>query len=156
VYAQVEPISVTPFAIEAMQHGLKGAVIAMYRMSTPDSATPNAVDWAKFDYAVQVMRHRISKLDVNDQSKLDFEKQVAKLRQYWKAYGPSEWGYSYQEQYIKHDEATVPALMRGRREPLAPQVAGDKSIMVMTSMRSVDGQTKLEIQSPYAFLEGDN
>lgn len=156
VYAQVEPISVTPFAIEAMQHGLKGAIIAMYRMSSPDSAAPNTVDWAKFDDAVQVMRHRISKLDVSDQSKLDFEKQVAKLRQYWKAYGPSEWGYSYQEQYIKHDEATVPALMRGRREPLAPQVAGDKSIMVMTSMRSVDGQTKLEIQSPYAFLEGDN
>jgi hypothetical protein len=156
VYAQVEPISVTPFAIEAMQHGLKGAIIAMYRMSTPDSSTPNKVDWAKFDDAVQVMRDRISKLDVSDQSKIDFEKQVANLKQYWQAYGPSEWGYSYQEQYIKHDEATVPALMRGRREPLSPQVAGDKSIMVMTSMRSVDGQTKLEIQSPYAFLEGDN
>jgi hypothetical protein len=155
VYAQVEPISVTPFSIEAMQHGLKGAIIAMYRMSVPDDATPEAMDWDKFDRAVDVLRTRISKLDVALQSQMDFEKQARNLKEYWAAYRPSTWGYSYQEQYVKHDPAAVPALMRGRREPLKPQVAGDKSIMVMTSMRSVDGQTKLEISSPYAFLEGD-
>jgi hypothetical protein len=154
VYAQVEPISVTPFAIQAMQHGLKGAIISMYRMSTPDTSKPNDMDWDKFDSAVQVLRGRVSQLDQNDQSVLDFEKQVANLREYLAVYGPTEWGYTYREQYVAHDPATQPALMRGRREPLYPQVAGDKSIMVMTSMRSVDGQTKLEIQSPYAFTEG--
>jgi hypothetical protein len=100
------------------------------------------------------MRQRISKLDVSDQSLFDFEKQVKNLRDYMDAYSPSEWAYTYREQYKEHDPATQPALMRGRREPLHPQVAGDKSIMVMTSMRSVDGQTKLEIQAPYAFIEG--
>jgi hypothetical protein len=154
VYAQVEPISVTPFAIQAMQHGLKGAIISMYRMSTPDDYRPNDIDWNKFEEAVEVMRQRISKLQVNDQSLLDFEKQVKNLRAYMEVYSPSEWAYTYREQYKEHDPATQPALMRGRREPLHPQVAGDKSIMVMTSMRSVDGQTKLEIQAPYAFLEG--
>jgi hypothetical protein len=154
VYAQVEPISVTPFAIQAMQHGLKGAIISMYRMSTPDEYKPNGIDWGKFEEAVEVMRQRISKLDVNDQSLFDFEKQVKNLRDYMEAYSPSEWAYTYREQYIEHDPATQPALMRGRREPLHPQVVGDKSIMVMTSMRSVDGQTKLEIQAPYAFIEG--
>jgi len=154
VYAQVEPISVTPFAIQAMQHGLKGAIISMYRMSTPDDNKPNEIDWEKFEAAVQVMRLRISKLAVSDQSLIDFEKQVRNLREYIEAYSPSEWAYTYREQYVLHDPATQPALMRGRREPLKPQVAGDKSILVMTSMRSVDGQTKLEIQSPYAYIEG--
>lgn len=155
VYAQVEPISVTPFAIQAMQHGLKGAIISMYRMSTPDNHKPDSIDWEKFEAAAEVMRLRISSLDVNDQNLIDFEKQVKNLRNYMEAYSPSEWAYTYREQYIMHDNATQPALMRGRREPLRPQVAGDKSILVMTSMRSVDGQTKLEIQSPYSFIEGD-
>lgn len=154
VYAQVEPISVTPFAIQAMQHGLKGAILSMYRMSTPDATKPNDMDWSKFDAAVQVLRERVSQLELNDQNVLDFERQVKNLKEYIEAYGPTEWSYTYREQYVAHDPATQPALMRGRREPLHPQVIGDKSIMVMTSMRSVDGQTKLEIQSPYAFVEG--
>jgi len=156
LYAQVEPISVTPFSVQAMQHGLKGAIIAMYRMSVPNNARPDDVDWQKFDEAVEILRSRITQALVGEQSLEDFEKQVSRLKSYWKSYPATEWGYSYREQYKAHDPATVAALMRGRREPLAPLVAGDKSIMVMTSMRSVDGQTNLEIAAPYAFIEGED
>jgi hypothetical protein len=45
--------------------------------------------------------------------------------------------------------------MRKRREKMS-EVHGDISIMVMTSMRSVDGQTQLQIANPYAFQEGGN
>jgi hypothetical protein len=44
--------------------------------------------------------------------------------------------------------------MRGRREEMT-QVYGDQSIQVMTSMRSVDGQTQLQIANPYAFTDGE-
>jgi hypothetical protein len=156
VYAQVEPISVTPFAIEAMKHGLKSAIISLYRMTTSSQGSPSAsaVDWEKFDYAVDVFRQRISKLKVSDQSKIDFERQVESLRVYWETYTPNSWQYSYQEEKGVHSPESIPSLMRGRREEMT-QVHGDQSIQVMTSMRSVDGQTQLQIANPYAFTDGE-
>jgi hypothetical protein len=154
VYAQVEPISVTPYAIEAMKHGLKSAIISLYRMTTPSLGSPSIVDWDKFDYAVDVFRQRIAKLKVSDQSKIDFERQVDALKNYWQNYVPNSWQHSYQEEKGIHSPESIPSLMRGRREEMT-QVYGDQSIQVMTSMRSVDGQTQLQIANPYAFTDGE-
>jgi hypothetical protein len=93
---------------------------------------------------------------LQDQSQLDFEHHVKSLKAYMQAYSPSKWSYPYKVEYEGfHDDTVVPALMRGRRESLKPPVVNDKSIMVMTSMRSVDGQTVIRIAKPYAELEGD-
>lgn len=154
LYAQVEPISVTPFAIQAMQKALKGAIIALYRMRMPDDSLPNAVDWEVFDNSVEVFRDRMNFLDQKMQNHIDFEKQVEKLRNWWSTYSPSVWRYDYKEEKGIHLDDSVPALMRGRREKMSA-VIGDHSIQVMTSMRSVDGQTTLEITKPYAFEDGD-
>lgn len=156
LYAQVEPLSVTPFAIQAMNHGLKGALIALYRMTTPSNSSPASMNWTKFDDAVQVFSDRLTKLGLSGSSKSDFEDQVKALKVYMSAYQPSQWSYPYKVEHEGFfDAATVPALMRGRREKLDPPVIGDKSVMVMTSMRSVDGQTVIQIAKPYAQLEGD-
>lgn len=156
LYAQVEPLSVTPFAIQAMNHGLNGALIALYRMTVPSNGSPDAIDWVHFDSCVEVFRERVQSLGLQDQSQLDFEHHVKSLKSYMQAYSPSKWSYPYKVEYEGfHDDTVVPALMRGRRESLKPPVVNDKSIMVMTSMRSVDGQTVIRIAKPYAELEGD-
>ena len=154
LYANVEPISVTPFAIEAMQKSLKSAVIALYRMQTSDTAKPNEVDWDVFESSVAILRKRIEFLGLQDQNKLDFDRQVGKLKKWWGNYLPSSWRYSYKEEKGIHEPESVPSLMRGRRETISA-VLGDKSVQIMTSMRSVDGQTNLEITRPYAFEDGD-
>jgi len=155
VYAQVEPISVTPFAIEAMNHGLTSAILSLYRMLSPTLSSSSSVDWSVFDYAVDVIRSRMASLGIGEQSTSDFEQQIVQLRDYWSVYAPSAWEYSFGEEKGNHEAASVPALMRKRREKMS-EVHGDNSIMVMTSMRSVDGQTQLQIANPYAFLEGGN
>jgi hypothetical protein len=108
-----------------------------------------------FDYAVDVIRSRMASLGIGEQSTSDFEQQIVQLRDYWSVYAPSAWEYSFGEEKGNHEAASVPALMRKRREKMS-EVHGDNSIMVMTSMRSVDGQTQLQIANPYAFLEGGN
>jgi hypothetical protein len=157
LYAQVEPLSVTPFAIQAMNHGLPGALIALYRMTSPSNSTPDDIDWLRFDQAVMVLRERLQALGLASESELDFESQVKSLKSYMKAYIPSEWSYPYKAEYEGlFDGNEVPALMRGRREKLDPPVIKEKSMIIMTSMRSVDGQTVIRVAKPYAQLEGED
>ncbi len=155
LYAQVEPISLTPFAIQALNHGLKGALISQYRMTSILDSKPNAADWGKFDDAVAVLRGRLVHLGGDGQNLKDFDLLCQRLRNYWGIYNPTEWDYSYKEENIGPDEDSVPALMRKRREPM-DQIPNDKSFMVPTSMRNVDGQTRLEIMNPYAFEEQED
>jgi hypothetical protein len=154
LYAQVEPISVTPFAVEAMNHGLKGALFSLYRMTSAHLTKPDTADWDRVKENVAVIRNRLSDLGSSQQTFEDFDQISKKLINYWKTYDPSEWDYSYKEEKNIHDPGTVPALMRKRKEPLT-LVTGDKSIVVPTSMRNVDGQTGLEIIKPYAFTGED-
>jgi len=96
-------------------------------------------------------------LGLASESELDFESQVKSLKSYMKAYIPSEWSYPYKAEYEGlFDGNEVPALMRGRREKLDPPVIKEKSMIIMTSMRSVDGQTVIRVAKPYAQLEGED
>lgn len=155
LYAQVEPISLTPFAIEAMNHGLKGALFSLYRMTGTHGEKPNNADWERFARNIAVVRQRLQNLGGTSKSLSDFDRLSQKLKNYWKTYSPSEWSYPPEEEKNNHKPETVPALMRMRKEPLS-LVHGDQSIKVPTSMRNVDGQTGLTIEKPYAFSEDDN
>lgn len=155
LYAQVEPISLTPFAIQALNHGLKGALISQYRMTSTLGSSPNAADWLKYDAAVEVLRNRLLTLGSSPQTLADFDHLCKRLKRFWGIYNPTEWDYSYKEENIGPDDDSVPALMRKRREPM-DKIPNDQSFIVPTSMRNVDGQTRIEIKNPYAFEEEDN
>lgn len=155
LYAQVEPISLTPFAIQALNHGLKGALISQYRMTSTMNSRPNSVDWVKYDDAVNVLRNRLLALESSPQTLADFDQLCYRLKRFWGLYDPTKWDYSYKEENIGPDDDSVPALMRKRREPM-DKIPNDRSFMVPTSMRNVDGQTRLEIMNPYAFEEEEN
>lgn len=153
LYASVEPISVTPFAIQAMRQGLAGAMISLYRALLEINASATTINIVVFEEAVEVMRKRMQFANQDPRVSQDFEDQVNELRKLWKRYQPAKWDYSKdQEGGDGKDQDT--ALMRRRREPLRSFINGDSSIRVPTSMRSVDGQTQLRLSSnPYSHME---
>jgi len=77
------------------------------------------------------------------------------LKAFWSRYRPTRWDYTYKEENIAPDNESVPALMRKRRERM-DKIPNEESFMVPTSMRNVDGQTKLVIMNPYNFHEEEN
>jgi hypothetical protein len=151
LYAQVEPVTVTPFSIPSMRHGLVGALLSYYRMTNSMNATPENVSDTVFDSAVAVLRARLDDQSTDVNKLADFEKQVKDLKEKWARYQPGRWNYSFDEEKGLIPDNPAPALMRARREPLIdyPQ---DESVLVPSSLRSVDGQTEIKIShNPYAF-----
>lgn len=154
LYAQVEPLSVTPFAIQTMEKGLWGAIIALYRMRISMGQTPTILDDNTFDKAVKVFRERIKLINSSSAKIEDFENQVSDLRKRWKLYQPTNWVYE-RRQEEGSDENLSTALLRRKAEPLI-QIPGDSSILIPQSMRNVDGQTDIfPAANVYSFLSQD-
>jgi len=154
LYAQVEPLSVTPFAIQTMEKGLWGALIALYRMKISMGQKPTVLDETIFDEAASVFRERIVLINSSNAKIADFESQVLALRKRWKLYQPTNWVYE-RRQEEGSDENLSTALLRRKAEPLI-QIPGDSSIMIPQSMRSVDGQTDIfPAANVYSFLSQD-
>ena len=154
LYAQVEPLSVTPFAIQTMEKGLWGALIALYRMRISIGQKPTVLDETVFDEAVNIFRERINLINSSNANIVDFENQVLALRKRWKLYQPTNWVYE-KRQEEGSDENLSTALLRRKAEPLI-QIPGDSSILIPQSMRSVDGQTDIfPAANVYSFLSQD-
>lgn len=148
LYAQVEPVSSTPFAIESMKHGLVGAILSFYRNTTKLGASSDKVDVTKYDAAVDVLRRRLLKLTSDSVKIADFEKQVSTFLKKWARYQPTKWSYSWQKEKNNAPDDMDTALMRARREPIAD--IDDDSELVPSSLRNVDGQTQLRpVANPY-------
>jgi hypothetical protein len=148
LYAQVEPVSVTPFAIESMKHGLVGALLSHYRATSQISQVATAVDTDVFEKSFQVMQTRLE-LVANDPLKLaDLKAQSNSFLKRWKNYKPTRWNYSWQKEKNNAPEDFDTALMRARRHFIAD--VGDQSELVPSSLRNVDGQTQLRpVANPY-------
>jgi hypothetical protein len=160
LYAQVEPLSVTPFAIQTMAKGLPGAMIAMYRMLSPITEAPTHPNQDRLDLVVSVFKQRLAAIGSSENQILDFEKQVNEFWAYWLAYEPTNWVYEY-KQYDPTTDNPSTALLRRRPEVLS-HIPGENSIEIPQSMRSVDGQTRIQTAANvYSFaskhgLEADN
>lgn len=148
LYAQVEPVSVTPFAIESMKHGLVGSLLSHYRSTSQMGKTATTVDAEVFGKSVQVLQTRLE-LVANDPLKLaDLKSQSSSFLKKWKNYQPTLWSYSWQKEKNNAPEDLDTALMRARREPIAD--IDDQSELVPSSLRNVDGQTQLRpVANPY-------
>ena len=147
LYAQVEPLSVTPFAIQTMDKGLRGALIALYRIYSPIDASPTHLDEVIFDRVVEILRARMKFLKSSFTRLDDFERQVQDFKNEWIQYRPIQWVYDWlQEQLDKQSTNTSTALLRRGARPLG-DIRGDRSITIPQSMRDVDGQTKVETSS---------
>ncbi len=148
LYAQVEPVSSTPYAIESMKHGLVGAILSYYRASNMLSAKAEKVDVTVFEAAVDVLKARLNVLTQDPAKIADFEKISTAFLKKWKRYQPTNWEYTWQKLQNKDPNNHDTALMRARREPLAD--IDDESELVPSSLRNVDGQTQLRpVANPY-------
>ena len=154
LYANVEPTSVTPFAIEAMNKGLRGALVGLYRLTSEIDAKPNSIDWQKFKQDVEVFLRRLNDSNQPETARSDFNRQVDNFILHAQSYTPPDWSYPFQVEKNGPTPETNPALMRGKREPLHDLQAGDQSIMAPTSMRSVDGVTELRVKRPFFAQRG--
>jgi hypothetical protein len=148
LYAQVEPVSVTPFAIESMKHGLIGSLLSHYRATSPMGSASSAVSDESFEKSVEVVRERLE-LVSNDPLKLaDLNSQSKSFLGKWKRYQPTLWKYSWKKEKNEAPLDFDTALMRARREPIAD--VDDQSELVPSSLRNVDGQTQLRpVANPY-------
>ena len=155
LYAQVEPLSVTPFAIQTMEKGLMGAFVALYRLLGPSNSTPQQIDESRFNKVADVFRERIAKLDSSSARVEDFENRIRKLKADWERYSPIQWQYDPGQENGKSDNQST-ALLRRRPERL-DHIAGDLSETIPQSMRSVDGQTDIQPASNvYSFLPSES
>lgn len=151
LYAQVEPVTVTPFSIPAMRHGLVGALLSAYRMRSQEASSSEQPNESVLLKASEVIKARLSLIAPDAEKFADFEKQIRKFERHWKRYEPPRWDYSMDEESGIVPDHPAPALMRGRRERLS-DFPGDQSEMVPRSLRSVDAQTELRVShNPYAY-----
>jgi hypothetical protein len=151
LYANVEALSVTPFAHQTMEKGLVGATMALYRAWSPSDIEPTTRDDAVWDRAVGTMRERL--LATSNPDNLEaFEKILRDFRARWIAYGPSKWSYSIAQESGATDDASL-ALFRGAQSP-PEHIFGDQSVFVPNSMRTVDGQTGVRaVADPYSLMK---
>jgi hypothetical protein len=125
-----------------MIKGLPGAMIAMYRMLSPITEAPTHPNQDRLDLVVSVFKQRLAAIGSSESQILDFEKQVNEFSAYWSGYEPTNWVYEY-KQYDPTTENPSTALLRRRPEVLS-HIPGENSIEIPQSMRSVDGQTRIQ------------
>lgn len=148
LYAQVEPVSATPFAIESMKHGLVGALLSYYRSAGKIDEKSERPSAALFEEAVNVLASRMAELSTDPRKVAEFEKQARAFIDKWARYQPTKWQYTYQKEKNNAPDDFDTALMRVRREPISD--IDDQSELVPSSLRNVDGQTQLRpVANPY-------
>lgn len=145
LYARVEPLSVTPFAIQTLDKGLEGALLSHYRMTTPvdqGSLEPNP---SAFKISSEVLAKRAEVIGVGDQVIGDLNTTVERFRKHWSTYKPAQWEYKWGQSDIATDDFETALLRRSTKE--MTHIPGDQSHLIPFSMRSVDNQTYLLPQS---------
>lgn len=147
LYAQVEPTSVTPFAVPVLRRALHAAIVAYIRQTTSTKGRPSPFPEKLFEVAVGLLRERTRISDADEVANL--ERIAAKRARQWDKWERTEW-----------DANPVP---RGNPEQGLMRFAGTEpdprakyiSWEVPTSMRNVDAECRLEISSAYAQADGD-
>ena len=145
LYARVEPLSVTPFAIQTLEKGLEGALLSHYRMTTPVAQSSLEPDAAAFEVSSQVLADRAAKIGVNEQTIGDLNTSIERFRKLWAAYKPAQWEYKWGQSDLGTDDFETALLRRSTKE--MTHIPGDQSHLIPFSMRSVDNQTYLLPQS---------
>lgn len=150
LYANVEALSVTPFALQTMDKGLIGATLALYRLWAPVTQGPELILEDIWEKAVETMRQRL--VSTGNAKNLDaFESILSNFQSTWEAYSPTRWVYSYGQENGNTEDMTLALL---RSNPVPPlHVFGDQSFLVPNSMRTVDGQTGIRpVADPYSMM----
>lgn len=152
LYAQVEPLSATPFSPAVLRKGFYGALLSHYRSTSSSDTSPATPDIDRLNASFDVIRDRVVKASPASLKALEvsYKSFVSK----WQTYQPLMWSYPVDVEDGKESNET--ALMRGSLDQLE-NVYQDLSVYVPRSMRDVDNETKVRISSnPYTFAADED
>lgn len=148
LYAQVEPTSVTPFSMPALERGLHGALAAYIRQVGPIGAVerPDVAQLQQLLTAFTSLAHeRLDRVQYGERR--DLERVLARRSREWTAWVPLRW-----EGQITHDMRDVPLLRWPSR--FATREARGRSWLTQTSMRTVDAECRVRVTGYYTVIDG--
>lgn len=143
LYAQVEPTSVTPFALPVLRRALHAAAVAYVRQTTPETLGPDPFPSSAFDEAIRLLRERA---EIAEPDEIPVLEHFADYRaRQWSGWERTKWDanpapYGDPLQGLMRYAGTLP-------DPNRRALIWD----VPTSMRNVDAECRLEISQEYLF-----
>jgi hypothetical protein len=142
LYAQVEPTSLTPFALPVLLRGLHGAAVAHIRQSGEMKLGPDPFPEREFGRATGLIRQRATYADPAELSTLDGV--IARRAREWRHGERTEWSANA----VGGDP--LQGLMRYAGSSQEPGAKVPTIWDTPTSMRSVDAECQLRITDAYA------
>ncbi|WP_447006671.1 helicase-related protein [Saccharothrix isguenensis] len=147
LYAQVEPTSVTPFALPVLERAVHAAIVAYVRQRGSLMQKPYPVPGELMAKAADLLRERAGLLDGVDME--DLERILKRRLHQWQHWERTKWD--------ANPEYGDPAngLIRWPGTSVEEKVRG-RTWETPTSMRNVDANCKIEVTSSYAAHAGDS
>ncbi|RDI23034.1 helicase-related protein [Lentzea flaviverrucosa] len=147
LYAQVEPTSVTPFALPVLERAVHAALVAYVRQRGPQNLKPYPVPIDVINEAAELLRQRAQCLDGVDLSDLD--KILQRRIGQWEHWERTKWDANPEygdpsNGLIRYPGTSVEEKVRGR------------TWEIPTSMRNVDANCRIEVTSCYAYRPGSD
>jgi hypothetical protein len=143
LYERVEPTSATPFALSAIQRALPGALIAWSRQHSDAPVQNLAAYEPSLDTGYELLRQRCTIVQTpEDQARslLELERVRQEFEAKW-GQNPLEW-----EDFPPSPDGEYLMLWPGQ---FATLVQKQRSLIVPSSMRQVDGSAELNITQGY-------
>jgi hypothetical protein len=139
LYAQVEPTSVTPFAVPVLRRAMHAAAIAHIRQVGPD-LEPYPFPENEYNVAIDLLRRRAALADAEEMPAL--ERMQRQRAGQWRNWDRTQWSGNAlggdPQQGLMRFAGTLPEL--SSRVPMWD---------VPTSMRNVDAECRLEVSLAY-------
>lgn len=144
LYAEVEPVSVTPFSFPVLRRAAHAAAIVYVRQTEPLGIEPWPFPAESFDRAESLLAQRADVAD--SEAVADVKRWMNRLRSNWLGWEPAIW-----EGRAKTEDG--PLLRRAGE--WVPDDVRETSWSTPMSMRDVDAECRCEVTNRYAVARGE-
>lgn len=144
LYAEVEPVSVTPFSTPVLRRAVHAAALVHVRQTEPSGTPPWPMPGNAFDRAESILLERVAISD--PEARADTKRELQRRRTEWRGWEPAVW-----EARTTNDDGP---LMR-RAGEWVPDELLDTTWSTPMSMRDVDAECRCTITNRYAVERGD-
>ena len=135
MYAQVEPTSVTPFALPVIKRGLRGAVTSFLRMNMKENSGPIDVPDELLNKTIELFKHRVTKIaGVSAEERNALSEELETIKKELARWGKVQW-----------DDGSTGLLVRQGLDQDIPPLTW----RIPMSMRNVDAGTAFNITTKY-------
>ena len=135
MYAQVEPTSVTPFALPVIKRGLRGAVTSFLRMNMKENSGPIDVPDELLNKTIELFRDRVTKIaGVSAEERNALSEELETIKKELARWGKVQW-----------DDGSTGLLVRQGLDQDIPPLTW----RIPMSMRNVDAGTAFNITTKY-------